>query len=106
MKHIWKVSRLWLIAKDLPVFEYNVFTFGKFSEDCWFGDRIKPTIENVLKHHEKILKADLNYPIIISEDGTIMDGIHRICRAYLEGRKTIPAVQFLKNPDPDEIIPL
>ena len=32
-----------------------------------------------------------------------MDGGHRLCKAILEGRKTIKAVQFTTMPEPDEI---
>jgi hypothetical protein len=103
-KYKWYVKRLWQLAKDLPQFEYEVASFKGFDQDFWFGDRIKPTIANVLAHHQKIQNADLSFPIIISEDGLIMDGVHRICKADLEGRKTIPAVRFIKNPEPDEII--
>jgi hypothetical protein len=102
-KHKWYVKRLWQLAKDLPQFEYEITSFSGFDEDFWFGDRIKPTIKNVLAHHHKIQNADFSFPIIISEDGLIMDGVHRICKAYLEGRKTIPAVRFTKNPEPDQI---
>ena len=102
-KHTWYVKRLWQLAKDLPAFEYEVSSFAGFDEDFWFGDRIKPTIAKVLEHHQKILNADHSYPIILSESGLIMDGVHRICRAYLEGKKTVPAVRFDKNPEPDKI---
>ena len=103
-KHIWYAKRLWQLSKDLPIFEYEISSFNEFDDDIWFGDRIKPTIKKVLEHHGKILRADYSFPIIISANGYIMDGIHRICRAYLEGRKTIPAVRFEKNPEPDQIL--
>jgi hypothetical protein len=31
----------------------------------------------------------------------VMDGLHRVARAMLEGRTTIPAVQFVTHPAPD-----
>jgi hypothetical protein len=102
-KHTWYVKRLWALSKNLPEFEYEISSFAGFEEDFWFGDRIKPTIKNVLDHHQRCLNADFQYPIIISEDGLIMDGVHRICRAYLEGKKTVRAVRFKKNPEPDVI---
>ena len=103
-KHRWYIENLWELSKDLQIFEYEILSFEGFDEDFWFGDRLKPTIKAVIEHHHKILNANYNYPIIISEDGLIMDGVHRICRAYIEGRKTIPAVRFVKNPEPDQII--
>jgi hypothetical protein len=32
-----------------------------------------------------------------------MDGMHRACRALLEGRTGIPAVQFSNDPPPDYV---
>lgn len=102
-KHTWFAKRLWSLSAGLPEFDYEVALFNGFDEDFWFGDRIKPTINKVIEHSEKIQHADYNYPIILSEDGKIMDGVHRIIRAHLEGRKTIRAVRFEKNPEPDII---
>lgn len=39
---------------------------------------------------DRIKKADLSYPIIVS-DVYIIDGYHRIAKAYLEKKKTIKA---------------
>ena len=102
-KYTWSTKRLWQLSKDLPPFEFEVASFTGFDEDFWFGDRIKPTINKVIEHHKKIRDANLKYPIIISQDGIIMDGVHRICRAHLEGIKMIVAVKFEKNPEPDQV---
>jgi hypothetical protein len=102
-KHTWYVKRLWALAENMPTFEYDIATFRGFEEDYWFGDRHKPTLMKVLEHQQKIARADLLYPIILSESGLVMDGIHRICRAYLENRKSILAVRFLVNPEADVI---
>lgn len=105
MRHVWLIRNLWLFAKDLPVFEFEVEKFDCFDEDVWFGSQHKPTVNKVLEHYRKIETATFDYPIIFSQDGSIFDGVHRICKAYLDGRKTIPAVKFLKDPPPDQIIP-
>ncbi len=102
-KHTWYVKRLWNLATHLPEFDFEISSFVGFDEDFWFGDRFKPTIGKVLEHCRKINDADNSHPIIISADGLIMDGVHRICRAYLEGKKTIRAVKFDKTPEPDLI---
>lgn len=51
--------------------------------------------------------ADLRYPIIISTDGLVLDGCHRLVKAALEGIGVIPAVfidvdKDLPAPDYDE----
>jgi ParB-like chromosome segregation protein Spo0J len=43
---------------------------------------------------ERVIDADLSYPILIHPTGWLMDGYHRVARALMEGRKTLPAVQF------------
>lgn len=100
---LWLVQRLWQLSKDLPVFEYEITSFNGYDQDVWFGNQQQPTIHNVLAHFKKIEIADFEYPIIISSDGIVLDGVHRICRAYLDQRKTIPAVRFVNDPEPDKI---
>lgn len=99
----WYTERLWKLAAELPVFEFEVATFNCFNEDVWFGGVHTPTVNKVLEHYRKIAKANFEYPIIFSQDGSIFDGVHRICRAHLDGRKTIPAVKFEQDPEPDLI---
>jgi hypothetical protein len=101
LKKTWKTKRLWLLSKDLEVFDFKVDTFEAIDEDCWFGDKHKPTVRNVIRHAKKIVDADLSYPIILNESGIIMDGIHRVCKAHMDGLKTVKAVRFVKDPIPD-----
>ena len=56
-----------------------------------------------LDHMQRVLAADMTKPIILTADGWIMDGAHRLVRARFEGHHTIPAVQFDEMPDPDRI---
>jgi hypothetical protein len=41
------------------------------------------------------------HPIILSAEGRVMDGMHRIARALLEGRTTVVAVRFVRPIPPD-----
>jgi hypothetical protein len=54
-------------------------------------------------HARLIRDCDLSFPVILSSDGRVMDGMHRICQALLEGRSDIEAVRFLRDPEPDYI---
>ena len=45
-----------------------------------------------------VQEADLSYPIILGSDERVMDGMHRIARALLDGHATIKAVQFEVQP--------
>jgi disulfide oxidoreductase YuzD len=43
---------------------------------------------------ERIKKANLEYPIIVTGNHSIVDGYHRIAKAYLEKKKHIDAYVF------------
>ena len=50
-------------------------------------------------------ECDLDFPIMLSSsDGRVMDGMHRVCRALLDGRDAIEeAVRFVVDPKPDHV---
>jgi len=77
---------------------------AELDEDCWFDGR-NPTIRDVAEHARRIQEADLAHPVILAADGGLMDGGHRLARAWLEGRKTIAAVRFAVDPEPDWVVP-
>lgn len=54
-------------------------------------------------HMKAVNEADMAYPIILDEDGDLMDGRHRLMHAMLNEHKTIKAVRFDKNPEPCSI---
>lgn len=65
------------------------------------GLQITPikVLENPQKykdHMRRIKKADLKYPIIIY-DKFVIDGVHRLTKAYLEKKKIIKATVFTKD---------
>ncbi len=59
------------------------------------------TCREVVNHTSLILACDLSFPVILSSDGRVMDGMHRICKALLEGLDAIEAVRFVHDPAPD-----
>ncbi len=102
-RYIWHTERLWKLAKDLPVFDAEVEGFSELDRDCWFGEGRIPTIREIAVHCRRINEADLALPVIVNDDGRLMDGGHRLARALLEGRKTVKTVRFAEMPEPDEI---
>ncbi len=44
--------------------------------------------------------ADLLFPVILSADGRVMDGSHRIVAASAKGIEAVDVVQFNKDPMP------
>jgi hypothetical protein len=58
------------------------------------------SLRDMVTHIKAVEAADLDYPIILDEDGELLDGRHRIMKAILLGRETIKAVRFEENPSP------
>jgi hypothetical protein len=97
----WLTENLWAAAAQLPVKRVRIDDVAEFNRDCWFGDRHAASIRNVAEHARRISDADLTHPIILSSDGRLLDGGHRLAKAYLAGQVEVLAVQFDKDPDPD-----
>jgi len=96
-KHAWSVSRLHELARKLPVMTVpldHLHVYQKYE---------KVTLRELVMHMQAVLDADLRYPIILDEDGELMDGRHRLMKAMLQGKKTIKAVRFDENPSPCKI---
>lgn len=101
-KFIWDVHRLAELTKRHPVKTVSLTTIRELDEAFWFPDS-HPTCREVALHAKLISETDLRHPIILASDGRVMDGMHRVCKALLENRETLSAVQFDRDPDPDYI---
>lgn len=102
-RYIWYTERLWRLTKDLPEYDEDVERFEELDRDCWFGEGRNPTIREIAEHCQRINEADLRIPVIINDNGRLMDGGHRLARALIEGRTTVKAVRFSEMPQPDEV---
>ena len=92
--HHWSVSRLIELSKSLKVMNVpldHLNVYNKYSN---------LTLREMAMHIIAVNNADLDYPIILDEDGEIMDGRHRIIKAMVTGEKSIKAVRFDINPSP------
>ena len=68
---------------------------------AWSGDGEAQTWNELIAHVRLIQAADSSYPIILSADGSVMDGMHRVVKAVLAGHGDIVVVQFDRDPEPD-----
>jgi|SRR6478752_269854 len=100
----WWTERLWKAASALPTRTVRIDDIKEFDEDCWFGGR-PATCRDVAKHAQRIMDVDMTHPIILSAEGRLMDGGHRVAKAWIEGRSEIEAVRFATDPLPDWIEP-
>jgi hypothetical protein len=100
----WYTERLWEVAKGLPITTIALDSIPEFDQNCWF--REPPTCRQVAEHARQIEEADLEFPIILSSDGQLMDGGHRIAKAWLLGLTEVKARRFKRDPEPDYIVPV
>lgn len=98
----WDVDRLVEMSRNLPCRRVPLSRIRELDEP-WHGDDERPTWRAMLDHIRLIEEADLSYPIILSADGEVMDGQHRIAKAALAGDQDIAAVQFNEDPPPDYV---
>jgi hypothetical protein len=96
-RHTWSVPRLFELARALPVMEVPLnhlnlyYTYEKL------------TLREMVMHMKAVHDADLSKPIILDEDGELMDGRHRLMKAMLAGAVTIKVVRFEENPEPCQV---
>jgi hypothetical protein len=92
------------LSHSLPVIRVPLSAIRELDEDHWFAHGpATPTCRSIVEHCRLIAEADLTYPVILDASGRVMDGMHRACRALLEGRAEIPAVRFSSDPPPDYV---
>lgn len=102
-RHYFQTKQLWSLVAGLPVAEVRIDDIPEFDQDCWF-DGTGPTCREVAEHARRIQSADLAYPVILSASGGLMDGGHRIAKAWLAGATTIQAVRFPVDKEPDFVV--
>ena len=102
---VWYTERLWHLARELPKRRMAIADIPELDQDCWFGSSHVPTCRAVAQHAQRIWDADPTYPIILSANGGLMDGGHRLAKAWLLGLTDVQVVQFMIDPEPDYIIP-
>lgn len=80
----------------------SLSSIRELDESFWF-DGESPTCREVAVHAKLTAETDLKYPIILSAEGRVMDGMHRVCKAFINNADTVSAVLFEVNPAPDYI---
>jgi hypothetical protein len=93
---VWESGTLFQAAKDLEPYDLQL---SALNLDSVFAT--SDTIASFLYQMKRVQDADLSYPIIQAPDGWIMDGLHRIVKAIIQGETTIKAVRLPVLPNPD-----
>ena len=94
----WDVQKLINKTIGLQPFALALAHIQELDEPYWHNPL---TPRDVTNHVRLIQQCDLSFPIILCCKGRLMDGMHRVCSAVLQGMQTIPAVQFEHHIPPD-----
>lgn len=89
----WNVYAAIKLSEDLEVRELLLADFNT--------DYVSPshdTLRSFVQHMKGVIDADLQYPILLNENGAVIDGRHRLAKAMLEGRETIKTRRFKEDP--------
>ena len=91
-----RMQQLWDMAAGLPIRKVRVRDLNALDEVRWFSEGMNklPTCRAVAEHARDIYEADFLFPIILSPSGIVLDGMHRLCKAFLQGMEEIDAVQL------------
>jgi len=99
----WDVDRLIQLSVALPRIRISLHEIRELDEVYWFDEVHRPTCRSVLEHIRIIDEVDPSHPIILGADGRVMDGMHRVAKAVLQGESEIDAVRFSVDPEPDHV---
>jgi hypothetical protein len=97
----WDVNRLIALSRDLRPETVRIEDLPDVDEPYWFQGDDVPTCRAIAKHMMLTQAVDLSFPILLCAQGRVMDGMHRIVKALLEGRSHIEAKRFETTPAPD-----
>ena len=102
----WHTATIWRAAENGRVSRLELSSLDILDEVVWFGGpkNRRPTVRNVAEHARDIFNADMSHPVVLTRSGDILDGAHRIARAYLDGQETIEAIILESHPEPDGFV--
>jgi hypothetical protein len=100
----WDVHRLVELSRSFPRERVPLSAIRELEEPYWANENNRQlTCREIAGHARLMLDCDLAFAIILFSDGRVMDGMHRVCKALLNGFSEIEAVRFVQDPAPDYI---
>jgi len=98
----WDVDKVIELARCLPIEEVDIDSIDQVDTNYWFSDDLwPPTVRLIVEHVQLIQEVDTSFPVVLGPGGRVMDGMHRLARAMLDGRSTINAVRLEDLPPAD-----
>jgi len=103
--YAWDVHRLVKLSKNIEPKYVSLSLIGELNENYWFGgegegengNRNSPTCMAIAEHCKLISETDLQYPIILSSNGRVMDGMHRVCKERVNNNLSNLACFFVPD---------
>lgn len=100
----WNVHGLVDATRALRPRPLLLSSIDEIDEPYWFDPLgPAPSCRDLIDHMRLVEATSLDYPIILSAEGRVMDGMHRVAKAVLQGRSHIMAVRFARTPEPDYV---
>ncbi len=107
VKSTWFIERIWQLSESLPVEEIPIAQINGPDEVTWFNlDGPLPTCREVAMHCQRINNADISYPVILTSDYRVFDGMHQIAKKIMMGEQTVLVMRFRQNPQAYEVVEL
>ncbi len=100
--YFWRVETLWRVAEELPVEHLTLDEIYWAQDSCAYLE-YDDTYMSFALHVKRVVDSDLSYPVIISPSGSVMDGMHRLVKAFVSGVSLVKAVRFSEMPPSDYI---
>lgn len=91
----WDIQQVIEDSKTLITEVIATSSIVEFKSKAWFAfEGHEPTCENITDHAVRIFNSNTSYPIILDQDGKLIDGMHRVCKANILGESKILVKQF------------
>lgn len=98
---LWSINRLWELSASLPIERVALSSLTEVLDEL-----VTITKREIAAEVRRIMDANLDYPVIFSARGWLMDGSHRIMKAAALGQSEILGVRFPQDPEPDHRRPI
>lgn len=100
----WDVDSLIPLTEKLEAIELPLSDIRELDEPYWYGlEGDRPTCKSIAEHIRLVQATDLAYPIIVCPSGGVMDGMHRVVKAFVEGHNFVLAYRLPALPTPDYV---
>ena len=96
----WSDETIWKVTKNVMPEPFRTSDLIRQCLSWNMGD-----LQDFAREMKKVQEANLDYPIVVSPFGDIVDGCHRVVKAYLENKPIVFAKIFDMTtvpPDYDE----